>query len=124
MVYWASRDALPDVAHKRRGIFGDPNKAIVDNAPQLRADTFVQRRQSFERRRRSLMRDHEDSREGRVAQTMLGMAKRLARRPRVESLLRVRKGELGLPAVPSRSVGQSLADLVGIGRSRGLGIGM
>jgi len=92
--------------------------------PQLRADTFVQRWQSLERQRRSLMRDHEHGRAAKVAQSMLGMAKSLERDPQTESLLRIRKGELGLPAVLSRSVGQSLAEMVGGWRSRGLGIGM
>ncbi len=92
--------------------------------PQLRADTFVQRWQSLERQRRSLLREYEDGKAGKVAQTMLGMAKSLERDPQVESLLRIRKGELGLPPIPSRSVGQSLVDMVGDMRSRGLGIGM
>ncbi|MEG3149246.1 Ti-type conjugative transfer relaxase TraA [Sphingomonas sp. ZT3P38] len=92
--------------------------------PQLRADTFVQRWQSLERQRRSLVRDHEDGRAAKVAESMLGMAKSLERDPQVESLLRIRKAELGLPAVPSRGVGQSLVDMVGSWRGRGLGIGM
>ena len=92
--------------------------------PQLRADTFVQRWQALDRQRWMLLRDHEDTRAGKVVQTMLGMAKSLERDPQVESLLRIRKGELGLPAMPMRSVGQSLGDMVGTGRSRGLGIGM
>lgn len=79
--------------------------------PQLRADTFVQRWQALEKQRRMLMRDHEYTKVRKVSQTMLGMAKSLERDPQVESLLRVRKGELGLPAMPTRSVGQSLADM-------------
>jgi len=51
-------------------------------------------------------------------------ARRLERDPQIESILRNRKAQLGLPEVPGRSVGQSLAYLVGRGRSRGLGIGM
>jgi Ti-type conjugative transfer relaxase TraA len=92
--------------------------------PQLRADTFVQRWQALERQRRLLLRDHETSRANAVCERMLGMAQGLERDPQVESLLRNRKAQLGLPDVLGRSVGQSLAELVGRGRSRGLGIGM
>jgi hypothetical protein len=92
--------------------------------PQLRADTFVQRWQTLDRQRRLLLRDHEDSAAGRVAQTMAGMAKSLERDPQLESILRGRRKEFGVPAMPERSLGQSLADTIGIGRSRGMGIGM
>jgi len=92
--------------------------------PQLRADTFVQRWQGLERQRRLLLRDHEDSRADRVAQVMRGMAKNLERDPQVESILRARRSQLGLPDAPGRSVAQSLGDLIGRSRSRGIGIGM
>ena len=92
--------------------------------PELRADTFVQRWEALDRKRRLLMRDGEDSKAGRVADRMIGMAKGLERDPQVESILRNRKAQLGLPEMPERSVGQSLADIVGRGRSTGIGIGM
>ena len=92
--------------------------------PQLRADKFVQRWQALDRQRRMLLRDHEDARANAVGNRMLSMAKSLERDPQVESLLRNRKAQLGLPEMPGRSVGQSLADVIGRGRSRGLGIGM
>ena len=92
--------------------------------PQLRADTFVQRWQALERQRRLLLRDHETTRANAVGDRMLGMAKSLERDPQVESILRNRKAQLGLPEAAGRDVGQSLADLVGRGKSRGLGIGM
>jgi Ti-type conjugative transfer relaxase TraA len=99
-------------------------EAEMRDNPHLRADTFVQRWQSLERQRRLLVRDHEDSRAERVAQAMAGMAKGLERDPQVESLLRSRKAEFGLPPMSDRSVAQSLGELIGRGRSRGLGIGM
>lgn len=92
--------------------------------PQLRADTFVQRWQALERQRRLLLRDHETTAANKVGDRMIGMAKSLERDPQVESILRNRKAQLGLPEVPGRSVGQSLADLIGRGRSRGFDIGM
>jgi Ti-type conjugative transfer relaxase TraA len=92
--------------------------------PQLRADVFVQRWQALNRQRRLFLRDREDSRAYKVADTMVAMAKRLERDPQVESILRNRKTQLGLPAISERSIGQNLADMVGRGRSRGLSIGM
>jgi hypothetical protein len=92
--------------------------------PQLRADTFVQRWQTLDRQRRLFLRDREDSRANAVGKRMLGMAKGLERDPQVESILRHRKAQLGLPDISGKSVGRSLAELVARGRSRGLGIGM
>ncbi|WP_232793137.1 hypothetical protein [Caulobacter hibisci] len=50
------------------------------------------------------------------------MAKSLQRDPQMESLLRGRRAELGLPPEMGRSVGQGLIEYLGIGRGRGLGI--
>jgi hypothetical protein len=92
--------------------------------PELRADTFLRRWQALDRQRRLLLRDHETTRANALGDRMIGMARSLERDPQVESILRSRKAQLGLPEVPGRSVGQSLADLIGRGRSRGLGIGL
>ena len=43
---------------------------------------------------------------------MIGMAKGLERDPQVESILRNRKAQLGLPEASARSIGQSLADMI------------
>jgi len=92
--------------------------------PELRADVFVKRWQALDHQRRLLLRDHESTRAGKVADRMIDMAKGLERDPQVESILRNRKAQLGLPAMSERSIGQSLADMVGRGRSRGISIGM
>ncbi|OAN59942.1 Ti-type conjugative transfer relaxase TraA [Sphingomonas sp. TDK1] len=92
--------------------------------PQLRADAFVQRWQALDRQRRLLLRNQETTDANRVGDRMIGMAKSLERDPQVESILRNRKAQLGLPEMHGRSVGQSLADLIGRSRSRGLNIGM
>lgn len=92
--------------------------------PQLRADTFVQRWQALDRQRRMLLRDQEDTRANAVGDRMMGMAKSLERVSQAESILRSRKAQLGLPEMQVRSVGQSLADVIGRGRSRGLRIEM
>jgi len=99
-------------------------EAEMRTDPNLRADTFVQRWQALDRQRRLLLRDHEERRASKVAQTMASMAKGLERDPQLESILRNRKHQLGLPPVPERSVGQSLVDMLGLGRSRGPSIGM
>jgi hypothetical protein len=52
------------------------------------------------------------------------MAKSLERDPQVESILRNRRKEFGLPPMAEKGIGQSLVDALGIGRNRGLGIGM
>ena len=92
--------------------------------PALRADVFVQRWQALERQRRLLLRDHETTRANQLGDRMIGMAKGLERDPQVESILRNRKVQLGLPDTPTRSIGHSLAHMIGRGRSRGLEIGM
>ena len=93
-------------------------------SPTLRADVFVQRWQGLERQRQALRRNHEDSKIRVVETKMIGMAKSLERDPQVESILRNRRAQIGLPEADGRSIGQSLADMIGRGRSRGIGIGM
>src|SRR3546814_3141160 len=63
----------PLIAEARDGRTTDAIRAMrlaadmrVD--PKLRADVFVQRWQTLERQRRLLLRDHEDSRAGRIAE--------------------------------------------------------
>ncbi|MET3666103.1 hypothetical protein [Caulobacter sp. 1776] len=50
------------------------------------------------------------------------MARSLEGDPQVESLLRARRAELGLPAGTGRRVGRGLIEYFGIGRGRGLSI--
>ncbi len=97
-------------------------EAEVRADPRLRADRFVERWQGLERQRSALHRAGDMTGAGQVKDRMGAMAKSLERDPQVESLLRARRPELGLPAEMSRSVGQSLSDYLGIGRGRGLGL--
>jgi len=92
--------------------------------PELRADVFVQRWQALDRQRRSLLEYHETSRANRVADRMIGMAKSLERDPQVESILRQRKLRLGGMPLPERNLGQTLGEMIGRTRSRGIEIGM
>uniref|UniRef100_B0T4G3 Ti-type conjugative transfer relaxase TraA n=1 Tax=Caulobacter sp. (strain K31) TaxID=366602 RepID=B0T4G3_CAUSK len=97
-------------------------EAEVRADPRLRADRFVERWQGLERQRSALHRAGDMTGAGQVKDRMGVMAKSLERDPQVESLLRARRPELGLPAEMGRSVGQGLSDYLGIGRGRGLGL--
>lgn len=97
-------------------------EAEVRADPRLRADRFVERWQGLERQRSALHRAGDMTGAGQVKDRMGAMAKNLERDPQVESLLRARRPDLGLPAEMGRSVGQGLSDYLGIGRGRGLGI--
>ncbi len=97
-------------------------EAEVRANPRLRADRFVERWQGLERQRSALHRAGDMTGAGQVKDRMGAMAKSLERDPQVESLLRARRPELGLPVEMGRSVGQGLSDYLGIGRGRGLGI--
>jgi Ti-type conjugative transfer relaxase TraA len=97
-------------------------EAEVRADPRLRADRFVERWQGLERQRLALHRAGDMTGAGQIKDRMGAMAKSLERDPQVESLLRTRRPELGLPTEMGRSVGQGLSDYLGIGRGRGLGI--
>ncbi|WP_299015115.1 Ti-type conjugative transfer relaxase TraA [uncultured Caulobacter sp.] len=97
-------------------------EAEVRSDPRLRADRFVQRWQGLERQRTALYREGDMTGASQARDRMGAMAKSLQRDPQVESLLRGRRAELGLPSNMGRSVGQGLIEYLGIGRGRGLGI--
>jgi Ti-type conjugative transfer relaxase TraA len=97
-------------------------EAEVRADPRLRADQFVQRWQGLERQRSVLHREGDMTSARQVKDRMGAMAKSLERDPQVESLLRGRRAELGLPVEMGRSVGRGLIEYLGIGRGRGLGI--
>jgi len=99
-------------------------EAEVRADPVRRADRFVERWQGLERQRSSLLRADDMTGAGQIKDRMGATAKGLERDPQVESLLRARKPELGLPADMGRSVSRGLSDYLGIGRGRGLGIGL
>lgn len=97
-------------------------EAEVRSDPSLRADRFVQRWQGLERQRTALHREGDMTGARQVKERLGTMAKSLQRDPQMESLLRGRWAELGLPPEMGRSVGQGLIEYLGIGRGRGLGI--
>lgn len=97
-------------------------EAEVRADPRLRADRFVERWQGLERQRSALHRAGDMTGAGQVKDRMGAMAKSLERDPQVDSLLRGRRAELGLPSDMGRTVGRGLTEYLGIGRGRGLGI--
>ncbi|WP_168073340.1 Ti-type conjugative transfer relaxase TraA [Caulobacter sp. SSI4214] len=97
-------------------------EAEVRADPRLRADRFVERWRGLERRRSELHREGDMTGARQVKESMGAMAKGLERDPQVESLLRGRRAELGLPSNIGRSIGQGLTEYLGLGRGRGLGI--
>ena len=97
-------------------------EAEVRADPRLRADRFVERWQDLERRRSALHFEGDMAGAGQVKDRMGAMAKSLERDPQMESLLRDRRPELGLPSEIGRTVGQGLSQYLGLGRGRGLGL--
>ncbi len=97
-------------------------EAEVRADPRLRADRFVERWQGLEHQRSALHRVGDMTGAGQVKDRMGAMAKSLERDPQVDSLLRGRRAELGLPPNMGRSVGQGLSEYLGIGRGWGLGL--
>ncbi|RJF90280.1 conjugal transfer protein TraA [Sphingomonas cavernae] len=99
-------------------------EAELRTDPRLRADMFIERWQMLDQKRQRLLGQYEERAASRVTQTMAEMAKSLERDPQLESLLRGRRHQLGLSNIPERSLDQSLADMIGWGRSRGPSIGV
>ncbi|RJF94180.1 Ti-type conjugative transfer relaxase TraA [Sphingomonas cavernae] len=122
----ADRGLIRDAAggQTQRAIRAMQLEAELRTDPRLRADMFINRWQVLDQKRQRLLGRYEERAASRVTQTMAEMAKSLERDPQLESLLRGRRHQLGLSNIPERSLGQSLADMIGWGRSRGPGIGM
>ena len=97
-------------------------EAEVRADPSLRADRFVERWQSLERQRSALHFEGDMTGARQIKDRMGAMAKSLERDPQMESLLRTRRAELGLPGEMGRSVGEGLSQYLGLGRGRGLGL--
>ncbi|AZS22319.1 Ti-type conjugative transfer relaxase TraA [Caulobacter sp. FWC26] len=97
-------------------------EAEVRADPRLRADRFVERWQGLERQRTAFHREGDMTGTRQVKERMGAMAKNLERDPQIESLLRGRRAELGLPPEIGRSIGRGLIEYLGIGRGRGLGV--
>ena len=99
-------------------------EAEIRTNPAMRADRFVENWQRLHRQRDQAFQTGNYSRADAVSASMGAMAKNLERDPQVDSLLRNRKIELGLRANGSGGIAHQLHETLGIGRGRGLGIGM
>lgn len=88
--------------------------------PQFRADHFIKAwRQLSDRHELHEQRGDERGAQ-RIAAQMTGLAKSLERDPQLESLLRNRSKDLGVPAYLDRPLSQALPQWIGWGRGRGL----
>lgn len=88
--------------------------------PQFRADHFVKTWRQLGDRHEMFERRGDERAARQVVAQMAGLAKSLERDPQVESLLRRRGGELGLPPHVDRPLSQALPNWIGWGRGRGL----
>ena len=94
----------------------------VRTNPALRADRFVRQWRALYSQRQQLVGDA--GARNAVTGRMGDLAQSLRRDPQLDSLLRGKRNELGLPATGTDSVARQLTRQLGLGRGRELGIGM
>ena len=97
-------------------------EAEIRANPTLRADRFVERWQGLERERLAFYQDGDMTAYRRAGDSMAAMAKSLERDPQLESLLQPRRHDLGLAHDIGQSLSQALAQYLGLGRGRGIGL--
>ena len=99
-------------------------EAEIRTNPAMRADRFVENWQRLHRQREMSMESGQYDRSKSITERMGGMAKSLERDPQVDSLLRGRKIELGIHTDRGGGIGHQLTEYLGLGRGRGMDIGM
>ena len=99
-------------------------EAELRNNPAMRADRFVERWQSLHRQKLQLDNAGDAAGAKRITNHKAGFAKSLERDPQIESLLRNRTRDLGIGGSSGSSISHDLADSLGLGRGRNLGIGI
>ena len=99
-------------------------EAEVRTNPAMRADRFVETWQGLSRQRERAFQAGHHNRAETITASMGAMAKGLERDAQVDSLLRARKIELGLRSGGSDGIGHQLKEYLGLGRGRGLDIGI
>jgi Ti-type conjugative transfer relaxase TraA len=87
-----------------------------------RADSFVQQWRQLDRVRSHSERDGDSARAERARERMSSLIDGLHRDPQLESLLRIRRKELGVSGSAGANLSHDLQDWLGRSRSRGLGI--
>ena len=106
----------------QRAIRAMQAEAEIRNDPRLRADRFVARWQDLERQRMEFNRSGDWQAERSIKARMGAMGKSLERDAQMESVLRSRIRELGIPMDMGRGVGPNIAEYLGLGRERGLSL--
>lgn len=99
-------------------------EAEVRTDPDKRADRFVEKWHKLHGQYRSAHARGDYDAIGRARSDMAGLAKSLERDAQVESVLRGRKQELGIPFETGRQLSHDLASSVGIEMGRGRDLGM
>ncbi len=99
-------------------------EAEIRTDPDKRADRFVEGWRQLGQHREDLQRDGDFRGARKVSEQMAGMAKSLERDAQMESVLRGRKQELGIPFETGRQLSHDLSSSVGIemGRSHDHGL--
>ncbi|MGQ2930916.1 MAG: Ti-type conjugative transfer relaxase TraA, partial [Sphingopyxis sp.] len=92
--------------------------------PAKRADRFTETWQRLHQQRAVHTRSGEHDAARRIGGQMGAMAKSLERDAQMESILSARKAALGIDVRSVRPIGQALADIAALDRSRSLGIGI
>jgi Ti-type conjugative transfer relaxase TraA len=115
------------VREAAEGRMNDVNRAMrteaeVRNSPEYRADRFVARWKDLEAQRGEAYRAGGRHSERNIKASMGAMANGLERDPQMESILRNRSRELGIPMERGRSVGQNITAYLGLGRDRELSL--
>ena len=97
-------------------------EAEIRSEPTLRAARFVDDWKTLGRQK-TRFEDRNDFASARTIQNqMADMAKSLERDPQLESILRNRRRDLGIPMELGHNIRHSLLDYLGLGRGRGLGL--
>jgi len=124
--YSRNPDLVSDAAGGRtaQAIRAMQLEAEIRTDPGKRADRFVEGWQQLGQHREELQRDGDFRGARKVSEQMAGMAKSLERDAQVESLLRDRKQELGIPFETGRQLSHDLASSVGIEMGLGRDLGM
>ncbi|ASR52452.1 Ti-type conjugative transfer relaxase TraA [Blastomonas fulva] len=94
----------------------------VAAANERRADAFVDQWQRQSEQYRALRKHGSSAASDKVRASLVGMAKGLERDPQLESVLAVRRQQLGLDAVSTKTLSQDLQKSLGLSRGSGMGL--
>jgi Ti-type conjugative transfer relaxase TraA len=121
-VFARDKDLVEEAAEgrTRRALQAMQLEAELRLNPERRADQFVRNWQRLEGDLDRFRLEGENAAVERVSRRMLALAHSLERDPALESLLRERRLELGLPAFEERHLSQALPSWFGLSRGRGL----